>query len=193
MNGKIYDPLKDQLAKAGEDYVNKTTEKIKDPILRDAVNAAASTAINSAIDSASEKVENKINKTSSDEKPSEELATPTSSITETTNNDIKEKANEAKYELVANALVDADSFIAKVFHIPVGKIFTSTSFFVIVYLLAWWANSNMGYNFNLDDLLYLYYIVIGKNVVTYGIDSVANSKRGSMPTKPTTNSAQQKI
>ena len=104
-----------------------------------------------------------------------------------------EKANEVKYELAANALVDADSFIAKVFHIPVGKIFTSTSFFVIVYLLAWWANSNMGYNFNLDDLLYLYYIVIGKNVVTYGIDSVANSKRGSMPTKPTTNSAQQKI
>ena len=186
MNGKIYDPLKDQLAKAGEDYVNKTTEKIKDPIIREAVNAAASTAINSA-------VENKINKTSSDEKPSEELATPTSSITETTNNDIKEKANEVKYELAANALVDADSFIAKVFHIPVGKIFTSTSFFVIVYLLAWWANSNMGYNFNLDDLLYWYYIVIGKNVVTYGIDSVANSKRGSMPTKPTTNSAQQKI
>lgn len=194
MNGKIYDPLKDQLAKAGEDYVNKTTEKIKDPVIRDAVNAAVSTAINSAIDSASEKVESKINKTSSDEKPSEELATPTSSVTETVpNNDIKEKANEAKYELAANALVDADSFIAKVFHIPVGKIFTSTSFFVIVYLLAWWANSNMGYNFNLDDLLYLYYIVIGKNVVTYGIDSVANSKRGSMPTKPTTNSAQQKI
>ena len=193
MNGKIYDPLKDQLAKAGEDYVNKTTEKIKDPIIRDAVNAATSAAINSAIDSASEKVENKNNKTSSDEKPSEELATPASSITETTNNDIKEKANEAKYELAANALVDADSFIAKVFHIPVGKIFTSTSFFVIVYLLAWWANSNMGYNFNLDDLLYLYYIVIGKNVVTYGIDSVANSKRGSMPTKPTTNSAQQKL
>ena len=162
MNGKIFDPLKTELDKMKEQEVNKLTENIKDPQVKEMINSAANTVTETVVNTveqyATDKIQNAlINKT------------PTTSVVDGTSN-------------------DTTGYIGKIFSIPLGKVFTSTSFFVIVYLLAWWANSRMGYNFNLDDLLYLYYIVIGKNVVTYGIDSVANSKRGSMPTKPTSSS-----
>ena len=162
MNGKIFDPLKTELDKMKEQEVNKLTENIKDPQVKEMINSAANTVTETVVNTveqyATDKIQNAlINKT------------PTTSV-------VDEASNATT------------GYIGKIFSIPLGKVFTSTSFFVIVYLLAWWANSRMGYNFNLDDLLYLYYIVIGKNVVTYGIDSVANSKRGSMPTKPTSSS-----
>ena len=162
MNGKIFDPLKTELDKMKEQEVNKLTENIKDPQVKEMINSAANTVTETVVNTveqyATDKIQNAlINKT------------PTTSVVDETSN-------------------ATTGYIGKIFSIPLGKVFTSTSFFVIVYLLAWWANSRMGYNFNLDDLLYLYYIVIGKNVVTYGIDSVANSKRGSMPTKPTSSS-----
>lgn len=162
MNGKIFDPLKTELDKMKEQEVNKLTENIKDPQVKEMINSAANTVTETVVNTveqyATDKIQNAlINKT------------PTTSVVDGTSN-------------------ATTGYIGKIFSIPLGKVFTSTSFFVIVYLLAWWANSRMGYNFNLDDLLYLYYIVIGKNVVTYGIDSVANSKRGYMPIKPTSSS-----
>ena len=64
-------------------------------------------------------------------------------------------------------------------------LFSVTAFFVIVYLAAWSLNAIMGYKFDLKAILELFFVIVGKDVATHGIDSALNSKRGVMPEKPT--------
>lgn len=65
--------------------------------------------------------------------------------------------------------------------IPISGIFTSSAFFIVVYVIGWTFNAIGKYHFDLSSLLDLYYVVIGKNVIMHGINSKFNSNSGVMP------------
>lgn len=52
---------------------------------------------------------------------------------------------------------------------------------MIVYLAGWVANAVTDYKFDMTALLNLYYVLIGKEVCTHGINSALNSQKGTMP------------
>lgn len=58
-----------------------------------------------------------------------------------------------------------------------------TTYFVIMYTLALFANGYYGYHFDTNDILFAYGVIAGKNVISHGINSTLNSPRGVMPTQ----------
>ena len=63
------------------------------------------------------------------------------------------------------------------------EIVSCTAFFVAVYLIAWILNGIKGTHFDLSNLTNFYLLVIGKQQVQHGIDSIFNSNRGESPEK----------
>jgi hypothetical protein len=61
------------------------------------------------------------------------------------------------------------------------EIVSCTAFFVAIYLVAWIANGIKGTHFDLSNLTNFYLMVIGKQQVQHGIDSIFNSSRGENP------------
>lgn len=62
-----------------------------------------------------------------------------------------------------------------------GRAITLSAIFMIVYLAGWVANAVTDYKFDMTVLLNLYYVIIGKEVCTHGINSALNSQKGTMP------------
>ena len=58
-----------------------------------------------------------------------------------------------------------------------------TTYFVIMYTLALFANGYYGYHFDTNDILFAYGVIAGKNVISHGINSALNSPRDVMPTR----------
>ena len=58
-----------------------------------------------------------------------------------------------------------------------------TTYFVIMYTLALFANVYYGYHFDTNDILFAYGVIAGKNVISHGINSALNSPRDVMPTR----------
>ena len=56
-----------------------------------------------------------------------------------------------------------------------------TTYFVIMYTLALFANGYYGYHFDTNDILFAYGVIAGKNVISHGINSALNSPRNVMP------------
>ena len=56
-----------------------------------------------------------------------------------------------------------------------------TTYFVIMYTLALFANGYYGYHFDTNDILFAYGVIAGKNVISHGINSALNSPRDVMP------------
>ena len=56
-----------------------------------------------------------------------------------------------------------------------------TTYFVIMYTLALFANGYYGYKFDTNDILFAYGVIAGKNVISHGINSALNSPRNVMP------------
>lgn len=56
-----------------------------------------------------------------------------------------------------------------------------TIFFVVVFLIALFANGYFNTNFDLDALITLYGVVYAKQMVSFGIDSSLNSAKGEHP------------
>ena len=58
-----------------------------------------------------------------------------------------------------------------------------TTYFVIMYTLALFANGYYGYHFDTNDILFAYGVIASKNVISHGINSALNSPRDVMPTR----------
>ena len=58
-----------------------------------------------------------------------------------------------------------------------------TTYFVIMYTLALFANGYYVYHFDTNDILFAYGVIAGKNVISHGINSALNSPRNVMPTR----------
>ena len=58
-----------------------------------------------------------------------------------------------------------------------------TAFFVLIYLIAWVVNGIYQFHFDLNSLQNFYLMVVAKQQVQHGIDSVFNSQRGEQPAK----------
>ena len=58
-----------------------------------------------------------------------------------------------------------------------------TTYFVIMYTMALFANGYYGYHFDTNDILFAYGVIAGKNVISHGINSALNSPRDVMPTR----------
>lgn len=71
-------------------------------------------------------------------------------------------------------------FIAKAFDY-VGDHGSWTTYFVIMYTLALFANGYYGYHFDTNDILFAYGVIAGKNLIGHGINSTLNSPRFKMP------------
>ena len=56
-----------------------------------------------------------------------------------------------------------------------------TTYFVIMYTMALFANGYYGYHFDTNDILFAYGVIAGKNVISHGINSALNSPRNVMP------------
>lgn len=56
-----------------------------------------------------------------------------------------------------------------------------TAFFIVVYLIAWVLNGLYSTKFDLSNLTNFYLMVVGKQQVQHGIDSIFNSQRGQTP------------
>lgn len=56
-----------------------------------------------------------------------------------------------------------------------------TAFFIVVYLIAWILNGLYQTKFDLSNLTNFYLMVVGKQQVQHGIDSIFNSQRGQNP------------
>ncbi len=58
-----------------------------------------------------------------------------------------------------------------------------TAFFVLIFLAAWIINGIYQTRFDLASLQNFYLMVVAKQQVQHGIDSVFNSQRGEQPAK----------
>ena len=58
-----------------------------------------------------------------------------------------------------------------------------TAFFVLIFLAAWIINGIYQTRFDLASLQNFYLMVVAKQQVQHGIDSVFNSQRGEQPNK----------
>ena len=58
-----------------------------------------------------------------------------------------------------------------------------TAFFVLIFLAAWIINGIYQTRFDLASLQNFYLMVVAKQQVQHGIDSVFNSQRGELPMK----------
>jgi len=66
--------------------------------------------------------------------------------------------------------------------IPLLKMLNCTAFFVIIYLLGWFLNAiYANLHFDLASLRDFYLIVIGKQGLDHGVNSIFNSNKGVMP------------
>ena len=66
--------------------------------------------------------------------------------------------------------------------IPLLKMLNCTAFFVIIYLLGWFLNAiYANLHFDLASLRDFYLMVIGKQSIDHGVNSIFNSNKGVMP------------
>ncbi|MGL5271292.1 MAG: hypothetical protein ACRC7I_12370 [Selenomonadaceae bacterium] len=63
------------------------------------------------------------------------------------------------------------------------NLISCTAFFVLIFLVAWVINGIYQTRFDLASLQNFYLMVVAKQQVQHGIDSVFNSARGEQPTK----------
>ena len=77
----------------------------------------------------------------------------------------------------------AQDIIAKAGQICLEHGLSWTTYFVIMYTLALFANGYYGYHFDTNDILFAYGVIASKNVISHGINSALNSPRDVMPTR----------
>lgn len=58
------------------------------------------------------------------------------------------------------------------------------TYFIILFSIIVIVNGIYDLHIDANDILMGYSIIVGKNVITHGINSVLNSKSGEMPVKP---------
>ena len=90
-------------------------------------------------------------------------------------------AFEAKRQQTINTINKVGSY----FKIPLLKIVNTTAFFLLLFVIALTLNaiySNI--HFDLSSIKEFYLVIVGKQTVEHGLNSIYNSDKGKMPIGP---------
>ena len=85
------------------------------------------------------------------------------------------------HDLIAKAYSKAVHFIHDSFVPFLKKAANTTTFFIVVFLYAWYMNGMNHITFDLSMLIYFYGVIAGLRVTGKTVDSVFNSPRNEPP------------
>jgi hypothetical protein len=71
--------------------------------------------------------------------------------------------------------------ILKIKNYLMGAIGFYSTFFILIWMIAWILNGYHGYKFDLKTLQDFYMFVLSQLNITHGINSIFNSNKGEMP------------